>query len=108
MARCKITLDKITYGPKTEEVDKLVALAWAQDLISQGYRRTSNAYCIVSRIDREDWLTVMAKERHLTIADFHNLDGSGVPDHHRDHYVRVHSKDNHTVHPAILRLIPSY
>ena len=108
MAKIKITLDKITYGPSTPEVDKLVAFMHADELMREGYRRTSHAYCHVARIDREDWLTVLAKERHLTVADFYYVDGSGIPDHHRDYYVRVHSKDVLTVHPEIVRLIPSY
>ena len=108
MARCKISLDQITYGPNTPEIDKLVALMHATTLMKEGYRRISNAYCHVARIDRDDWVTVLAKERFLTIADFHNVDGTGIPDHHRDYYVRVHSKDVLTVHPEISRLVKSY
>lgn len=106
--RVKVTAENITYGPTEHEIDKLVAITHAQELISLGYRRTSNAYCMVSRIDRPDWIQVLASKMHLSVADFHNVDGSGVSDHWKDHYVRVYSKDNLTVHPQILRHVPSY
>ena len=105
---CKIRLSDITYGPASAEVDKLVAITFAKELVDQGYRRTSNAFCTISRIDRSDWLKVMAKDRFCSIADFYNVDGSGIGDQHRDHYCRCYSKDKLVVHPAIVRLIPSY
>lgn len=108
MFKCKITLDQITYGPNTEQVDPLVALTFAQNLIDLGYRKTSNAYCLVTRIDRDDWMDVMARQLRCSRADFYNLDGSGISDHWRDHYVRCYSNDSHTVHPAILKRIPTY
>lgn len=108
MFKCKITLDQITYGPNTEQVDPLVAITFAQELINQGYRKTSNAYCHVNRIDREDWLEVMAEKMRCSVAHFYNVDGSGVSDHWRDHYVRCYSKDAHTVHPDVLKRIPTY
>ena len=105
--KCKIKLDDITIGPNTEP-DELVATTWAYDLTEKGYRRTSNAYCTVARVDRADWLEVLAKERRCSVADFYNVDGSGVGDQHRDYYVRVHSKDKHTVHPFIVRKMKVY
>ena len=106
--KCKIKTDDITYGPKTEDVDELTAMTFAHDLMKKGYRRTSNAYCIVSRIDCEDWIEKLARERRCSVADFYNVDGSGIGDQHRDYYIRVHSKDSLTVHPAILRKIKGY
>ena len=103
MFKCKISLSDITYGPKTADLDPLVALTYAKELRDNGYRKTSNAYCHVSRIDRKDWLRVMARERHCSIADFYNVDGSGIGDNHEDYYCRVHSKDTLTVHPEIIR-----
>jgi hypothetical protein len=108
MFKVKIKLDDITYGPKDESVDELTATTFAYELMKQGYRKTSNAYCMVSRIDRADWLEVMARARRCSVADFYNLDGSGVGDQHRDHYVRVFSKDNYTVHPEILRKMKAW
>jgi hypothetical protein len=108
MFKCKITFDQITYGPKTDSLESSVAMAYAQELKEKGYRKTSNAYCIVSRIDREDWLEVLAKQMRCSVAHFYNADGSGISDHWRDHYVRCFSKDKHTVHPDILKFIPTY
>lgn len=34
----------------------------AKELIAQGYRRISNAFCHLSRVDREDWKEYMAKK----------------------------------------------
>lgn len=106
--KCKIKLSEITYGPKDEEIDRLVAIVHAKELMDRGYRRVSVAFCHIARIDREDWLTVLARDRHCSIADFYNVDGSGVGDNHRDYYCRCYSKDSLTVHPSIVRLIPSY
>lgn len=106
--KAKINLSAITYGPATEEVDELTAMTFAYELMKKGYRRTSNAYCIVTRIDRDDWVEVLAKQRRCSVADFYNIDGSGIGDQHRDHYVRCHSEDQLTVHPTILRKIPSW
>lgn len=104
--KVKITTDNITYGPK--DPDELTAWTVAGELVNKGYRRTSNAYCMVSRIDRDDWLDVLAKHMRCSVADFYNKDGSGVNDRWRDHYVRCYSKDNLTVHPLIVRQVPSY
>ena len=106
MFKVKIGPADITYG--SWEPDDVEAFVIAGDLMSKGYRRTSNAYCMVSRIDREDWLDVLASQRGCSRADFYNVDGSGVGDQHRDHYIRVFSKDNHTVSPKVVRLIKGY
>jgi hypothetical protein len=106
--KVKIKLDDITYGPKDEELDELTVMTFAHELMKQGYRKTSNAYCMVSRIDRKDWVEVMAKERHCSVADFYNLDGSGIRDSHRDHYIRCFSNDTLTVHPLIHRKMKGY
>ena len=106
MWKTKISIDDITYGPK--DPDDVAAFVTAGELMAKGYRKTSNAYCMVSRIDREDWLDVLAKERRCSRADFYNVDGSGVGDQHRDHYIRVFSEDTLTVHPMVLRKMRSY
>jgi hypothetical protein len=106
MWKCKITEHDITYGPT--DPDEVAAFVTAGELMAKGYRKTSNAYCMVSRIDREDWLDVLAKERRCSRADFYNVDGSGVGDQHRDHYIRVFSEDTLTVHPMVLRKMRSY
>jgi len=104
--KCKIREEDITYG--TWDPDELEAWVIAGKLMKEGYRKTSNAYCRVSRIDREDWLDVLAKERHCSRADFYNVDGFGIGDQHRDYYVRVHSKDTLTVSPKVLKLMKGY
>lgn len=99
--KIKISEDNITYGSKNP--DELLAITTAKELMDQGYRKTSNAYCLVSRIDRDDWVEVLAHQRFCSVADFYNIDGSGIGNQHRDFYVRVHSKDKHTVHPMVLK-----
>jgi hypothetical protein len=72
----------------------------AEELVRRGYRRTSNAYCMVSRIDRGDWLEVMAKRLRCKADE---LD----PKKWADFYRRVYSQDNLTVAPAVFRKIPT-
>jgi len=102
----KITEQDITYGPTDPDAETAIRIA--EELTKLGYRKTSNAYCLVSRIDREDWLEVLAKQRHCSRADFYNVDGSGISDSHKEHYIRVHSKDNLTVHPNVYKNMLRY
>jgi hypothetical protein len=105
--KCKIKIpEHITTGPTNP--DELMAMVAAKELMDQGYRKTSNAYCIVSKIDRDDWVEVLARQRYCSVADFYNVDGSGIGDQHRDFYVRVHSKDKQTVHPMVLSFMKAY
>ena len=104
--KCKITEADITYG--SWNPDDVEAFVTAGELMAKGYRKTSNAYCMVSRVDREDWLEVMAAQRNCSVADFYNIDGTGVRDSHRGHYIRVFSEDNLTVSPKVLRLMKGY
>lgn len=106
MFKCKIGPQDLTYGDWMP--DDVQAFMIAGDLMKQGYRKTSNAYCMVSRIDREDWLDVLAMSMNCARADFYALDGSGVRDTWRDHYVRVFSKDTLTVSPKVLKLMKGY
>lgn len=106
MFKTKISVDDITYGSK--DPDEVEAFMIAGELTMKGYRKVSNAYCRVARIDREDWLDVLADQRRCSRADFYNVDGSGVGDQHRDHYVRVFSKDVLTVHPRVMFLMKGY
>jgi hypothetical protein len=105
----KIKASDITYGPQTlEKLDELYIITAAHDLYLKGYRRMSNAYCCVGRIDRDDWLDVLAKSMNTCRADYYNLDGSGISDSWRDHYIRCHSKDTLTVNPYIHRKVQPY
>lgn len=106
--KCKIQESAITYGPKDYEIDPIIALCIANELMEMGYRRTSNAYCSVARIDRDDWLDLLATKMRCCVADFYNKDGSGVGGHWKDHYVRMYSNDKQTVSPSIIRKIQAY
>ena len=106
--KCKIQVKDITYGPKELNMDDIIAWTVAGELTEMGYRKTSNAFCKIARVDREDWLEVMAKERRCCVADFYNMDGTGVSNRHRDAYIRSYSEDGHTVSPAVLRRMQSW
>jgi hypothetical protein len=104
--KTKITEEDVTYGPT--DPDELVAEVFALELAKKGYIGVSNAYCQIGRIDRIDWLDVMARARHCSRADFYNVDGSGIGEQHREHYVRCHTKDLLTVHPQIYQRMKKY
>ena len=53
-----------------------------KELMSRGYRRTSNAFGMVSRIDRADWKEYMVENNFPVNADF---------------YRRICSKDTLTI-----------
>jgi hypothetical protein len=78
----------------------------AQDLIAKGYRCISRKHCRLSRIDREDWVQVIATQMTLAVADYYNCNG-GISTQWYDHYRRCHSKDVITVTPECCRHIPS-
>ena len=107
MGRFKVNLSDINYGPK-EEVDRFAGMVIANELMSKGYRRTSSAYCVSSRIDRDDWLDILAHQLRCARADFYKLDGTGVDDRWRDHYVRCFSKDNVILHPSVSIYMRTY
>lgn len=79
-------------------------------LIEMGYKRVSNAYGEISRIDREDWIEVLARAMPGSCkADFLVVSGpnTGKPSERwADHYRRVHSKDTLTVSKEDIRLFP--
>lgn len=104
--KCKIKSDDVTYGPW--EPDELEMFSIPLGLTRDGYRRVSNAYCRVARIDREDWLDVLAERMFCARADFYCKNGGGVQDNWRDHYIRTFSKDILTVSPAIYNKMKSY
>lgn len=106
--KIKISPSDITMGPKDFDLDSVAAMCYAEEYKSLGYRKTSNAYCNIAKIDREDWVHVLAKQLRCAPADFYKLDGSGIDDRWRDHYVRTQRVKQETVSPAILKFIPSY
>lgn len=94
-------------GYKVTDEDSTTDLI-PEELINLGYRRVSNAYCLVAKIDREDWLEILAGRMRCSVAHFYNRDGSGISNDWKDHYIRVYSKDTHCVGPSRIRLIPGY
>jgi hypothetical protein len=103
--KIKITRDQITLGPK--EPSELEVLVWVYKLEQDGYRRTSNAFCTIGKIDRHDWIDVLASKMYCCNADFYMKDGSGPSDQWKSHYIRMYTKDKHTVAPEISRKIQS-
>lgn len=80
----------------------------AEELTARGYRRTSNAHGLISRIDREDWLEVLAQKMRRAPADFIVRDGGGrVSGLWCDFYRRCYSADTHTVDAQRIVKIPS-
>jgi hypothetical protein len=78
----------------------------ADKLAKMGYRRTSHKHGLIARIDREDWLNVMATALHRAPADFYvpgepNPSGSWC-----DYYRRCLSLDIRHVQPGVTKLIP--
>ena len=100
-SKIKITRDQITIGP--EEPDEFDVTFWAHHLTKEGYRRISNAYCLIARQDRDDWIDVLATEMHCCNADFYMKNGSGPSESWRGYYASIYSKDKQTVAPEILR-----
>jgi hypothetical protein len=79
----------------------------ATRLIVHGYRRTSWKHRQVSRIDRPDWVTVLARSLRRAPADFY-VPGEDTPaGNWADHYRRVHSRDHLTVSAAVVALVPA-
>ena len=97
--KVKASRADITLGPK--EPNELEAPVWAHKLEKDGYLRTSNAYCLVGRIDRLDWIDVLAVHMHCCNADFYMKDGSGPSEQWKHHYIRAFTEDKHTVAPEI-------
>lgn len=80
----------------------------AAELIAKGYRRTSNKYRMVSRIDRADWLTVLAVHCRRAPADFYEIGAENPSGNWCGFYRRVLSKDTiEGLDPEVFKEIPS-
>lgn len=88
--------------------EELTAFLKAGELTQKGYRKISNKYKLVARIDRDDWMDILARQLNCCRADFYKLDGSGVADSWKDHYIRVYSEDRLTVGPEIYKLMKNF
>lgn len=77
-----------------------------QQLIAMGYRRTSSKYGMVSRIDRPDWMQVLAAHLNRSTGSF-MLPNGDVDPMWCDFYRRVLSKDNLKLGPERGRRFPT-
>lgn len=78
----------------------------AELLAARGYRRTSGKHCILSRIDRPDWVDVLARALRRSPAEFYEPGESTPSGRWCDSYRRCHSDDKITVSPVIAKLVP--
>lgn len=81
--------------------------AEAQRLIGMGYRRTSNKYLMVSRIDRPDWVTVLAQHLKRSPAELYEIGAPSPAARWCGFYRSVLSKDSlEGIAPEVHALIP--
>lgn len=79
----------------------------AKALSEMGYRRISNSHRIISRVDRPDFVQVLAEKLHRAPADFYIPGRDTVDGHWCDHYRRCFSHDKiDGVPEEIFKLIP--
>lgn len=81
--------------------------AEAARLKALGYRRTSNRYRMLSRIDRPDWLLALAEHLRRSPASLYIPDKSHPDGMWCDYYRRVLSKDTIEVSPEVCHLVGS-
>ena len=82
----------------------------AARLVELGYRKVSNRYRIIARVDRHDWVSVMASQLLRAPADFYVPGSDKVEGGWCDYYRRCLSKDCITMPPEdhdVFKLIPS-
>lgn len=77
-----------------------------QNLVQQGYCRTSLRHGLVSRIDRRDWKEHMTKKRSPLSVEA-ALQGMGSIAGAEDQYRRVYSRDTREVGIAVNQFPPS-
>lgn len=68
-------------------------LSRAAELTAKGYRRVSNKYRRLARIDRHDWLNVLGRYIRRPVADFFDCETGKLSASWADHYRRCFSKD---------------
>ena len=73
-----------------------------QQLLRQGYRRTSCKYGIVARVDREDWMTLMSHVLRGPLSEI-----MGNQQMWEDHYRRCFSRDKLELGAALGAKFPS-
>lgn len=80
-----------------------------QQLAARGYRRVSNRYGTLARVDRSDWLEVLAKNLGRSVAELYDPQTKQPAAHWCDFYRRSHlCNDRIDVEPpALAQLVPS-
>lgn len=96
------------FDENAVSVEQLNAWLEAATLTKQGYRKVSNRYKLVARIDRDDWMDILARQLNCCRADFYKLDGTGIANNWKDHYIRVYSEDKLTVTPEVYKYMKRY
>ena len=96
------------YGDKdcpamhpTPELLEFLEKGEAAQLHEKGYICISNKYRIIGRVDRDDWLMVLAKQMNCSPANYYRLDGSGIDPQWKEHYIRVHTEDTLAVSEGV-------
>lgn len=74
---------------------------------AMGYRRTSNRFGHLSRIDRPDWKEHMAQRHSPWSKEEGRAWVRALGDGASDHYRRVFSKDTREVSREVARLVPT-
>lgn len=73
----------------------------------RGYRKVSNKYKLVARIDRPDWIDVLARSMRRSPAEFY-VPGESLPAiSWCDQYRRVYSKDQLKLSSEEFKKVPS-
>jgi hypothetical protein len=75
----------------------------AEELVARGYRRVSNKYGIVARVDREDWWEALEKHFQQNMPIRNDAETGKWADYYR----RGLSKDTLEVGPDIARFVPT-
>lgn len=91
---------KFKAGPPTTNMS-------AEELIARGYRKTSNAYGHVTRIDRPDWVEFLAGKLGRSVAELYDPKTGKPAGTWADHYRTMYSDDTHTVDFNTTRRIPT-
>lgn len=82
------------------------ARQFAEELAARGYRRTSNKHGIVSRIDRPDWVQVLADDLGRSPAELYAKGAKEPESRWKDYYRRILSKDRVTLGADAARFVP--
>ena len=85
----------------------VVQEARAAAYMAQGYRRISGKHRMVSRIDRADWVELLANNINRKPEDVHRMVGQSpaAMESWEDYYRRVLSKDRLTIDPTAAKYV---